>query len=212
MGDRWLPWSAASLASGAVLLVLGTFSLPSSFAVADLMRSVQNDGGQWLLAAAAFFLAAVGITLGLPTIYWLLPPRHSSVGMVGLWIWSFGTIGAAGLSAHLVLFRALSLHLDLTTSDVQALSQDPAVLLWVYGFLGTCYLGELIVALVLLTGRTVGRWVPLLLIAHIVLTPINQSLPEVAQPLSAILTGVALMGMAVRASENWAEAQTDLRA
>jgi hypothetical protein len=211
MGHRWVPWSAASLASGAVLLVLGTFSLPASFAVEDLTRSAQNDSGMWLLAAVAFFLAAAGITLGLPTIYWLLPPRHAAIGMVGLWIWSFGTIGAAGVSAHLVLFRAMMTRLELSVDEVELLSQDTGVLVWIWGFLGAFYVGELIVALVLLSGRTVGRWVPMLLMAHIVLTPINQSLPQVAQPLSAILTGVALMGLAVKASENWAEAQAQLR-
>ena len=42
MGDRWLPYSAAALASGAVALVLGTLGLPMSPDDAGLLQSARS--------------------------------------------------------------------------------------------------------------------------------------------------------------------------
>lgn len=211
MGDRWLPWSAASLASGAVLLVLGTFALPRHSEVADLLRSVQAEDSLWIMAAVAFFLAAVGLTLGLPAIYSLLPPHRATLGMVGLWVWSFGTIGTAGVGAMLILFQAVARDIDLAPEQVDLFAQDTALTAFVLGFLGAFYVGELIITLVLLQGRTVPRWVPLLMLAHLAVGAASPWLPDVARSIQSVMIGVALMGLAVRASEKWTDVRANLR-
>lgn len=193
-----------------MLLVLGTFALPRSREVVDLVESVQSDDALWLMAAAAFFLASVGLTLGLPAIYSLLPPRLSSIGMVGLWVWSFGMIGTAGLSALLVLFRAVARELEPTVEQIEVLAADPGLTISALGFVGAFYFGELVVALVLLRGRTVGRWVPLLMLGHLAMEPAMRWLPDITRSLHAVMIGLALMGLAVKASEKWTDVRGNL--
>ncbi|MCD6638946.1 MAG: hypothetical protein LT071_03420 [Nocardioides sp.] len=207
MGDRWLPWSAASLASGAVLAVLASFALPLSLDAGDLLWSVHEEGSLWLVGAAALFLASIGLTFGLPTIQWLLPSRNAVVGMVGLGIWGVGTISLAGLSMLLVAFRAAVHRLGMGHADVELVSRDAGVTAAMTTFLIGFYLGELISALVLLRGGQVGRWVPLLMLVHIGLVPVTSLLPTQLQGLQAIAMGVALMGVAVKATEIWAHDQ-----
>lgn len=207
MGDRWLPWSAASLASGAVLAVLAAFALPVSLDIGDLLWSVHEEGSMWLLGAAALFLSSVGLTLGLPTIQWLLPARSAVVGMVGLGIWALGTISLAGLAMLLVAFRASVHRLGLDHADVELVSRDAGVTAAMLTFLVAFHLGELMSALVLLRGGPVGRWVPSLMVAHVGLAPVNHLLPPQLQGLQALVMGVALMGIAVKANEVWARDQ-----
>lgn len=205
MGDRWLPWSAASLASGAVLVVLGIFALPASLDIASLLESAQNEDAMWLVAAVAFALASMGLTLGLPTIYSLLPVHRAALGMVGLWIWSMGMIGTAGLASLLVGFRALVHTMHFSHAETEQLSSDPAMLAFFAIVMGSFYVGELIVALVLLSGRTVSRWVPLLLMGHLLLSGITVQMPESTRPVQSVVLAAALVAMAVKASENWAQ-------
>ncbi|MDR7252116.1 hypothetical protein J2X46_001092 [Nocardioides sp. BE266] len=204
MGAGWLPWSTASLASGAVLLVLGALSMPPTAEVGQLIESVTHQDDAWLMAAVSFFLASVGLTMGLPAFLWLFPRRHQASGLVGLWIWALGIIGMAGVAALLVLFRAVVRIVGLTAAQSEALSHDPALRIGVLCLFGAFYLGELVVALVLLRGRAVPLWVPGALVLHVVFAPLNHLLPANLQGLQTIVLGVALMGVAVRATETWA--------
>ena len=204
MGAGWLPWSAASLASGAVLLVLGAFSMPPTTEVGQVIDVVTHQDAAWLMASASFFLASVGLTMGLPAILWLFPRRHQPVGLVGLWTWAVGTIGTAGVAALLILFRAVVHVVDLTPDQAEALSRDPLLRLGLGAVSGAFYLGELVVALVLLRGRAAPVWVPTVLLVHVAIAPFNHLLPPHLQGLHTIVLGVGLMGAAVRATESWA--------
>ena len=207
MGTGWLPWSAASLASGAVLLVLGALSLPPTTEVSQVIGVVNHQDSAWLMASASFFLASVGLTMGLPAVLWLFPRRHQPVGLVGLWVWAVGTIGTAGFAALLVMFRAVVHTVDLTPDQVEALSRDPLLRLGLGAVAGAFYLGELVVALVLLRGRTAPSWAPVALLLHVATAPFEHLLPPHLQGLPTIVLGVGLMGLAVRATETWAGSQ-----
>lgn len=204
MGAGWLPWSAASLASGAVLLVLGALSMPPTSEVGQVIGVVMNQDAAWLMATASFFLASVGLTMGLPAILWLFPRRHQTVGLVGLWIWAVGTIGTAGVASLLVLFRAVVRTVDLTPEQVEELSRDPLLRLGLGTISVAFYLGELVVALVLMRGRAAPAWVPALLLLHVAVAPFDHLLPAHLQGAHTILLGAGLMGIAVRATESWA--------
>lgn len=204
MGAGWLPWSAASLASGAVLLVLGALSLPPTTEVGQVVGVVTHQDAAWLMASASFFLASVALTMGLPAILWLFPRRHQPVGYVGLWIWAVGTIGTAGVAALLVLFRAVVHTVEMTPDQVEALSRDPLLRIGLGAVSGSFYLGELIVAVVLLRGRAVPVWVTGALLLHVAMAPVSHLLPSQLQGLHTIVLGVGLMGAAVRATESWA--------
>ena len=60
MGDRWLPYSAAALASGAVALVLGTLGLPAGTDERAFLQTAQLEQGRWIMSSAAFFCARWG--------------------------------------------------------------------------------------------------------------------------------------------------------
>ncbi|MCK9822216.1 hypothetical protein NOCD_01805 [Nocardioides cavernae] len=204
MGTAWLPWSAASLASGAVLLVLGALSLPPTTEVGQVIGVVDHQDAAWLMATASFFLASVGLTMGLPAVLWLFPRRHQPVGLVGLWVWAIGTIGTAGFAALLVMFRAVVHTVDLTPDQVEALARDPLLRLGLGAVAATFYLGELVVALVLLRGRAAPPWVPVALLLHVAIAPFDHLLPPHLQGAPTVVLGAGLVGLAVRATETWA--------
>jgi hypothetical protein len=204
VGTGWLPWSAASLASGAVLLVLAALTLPPTSEVGQVVGTVRREDAAWLMASAAFFLASVALTMGLPAILTLIPAKRQVVGLVGVWIWSIGTIGTSALAAFLILFRATVRVVDISPTDVEQLGQDPVMTLSLLFVFGAFYLGELVVALVLLLASRLPRWIPALLLVHIAAAPVNHLLPEQLQGVQAVVLGGGLMALAVRSTEAWA--------
>lgn len=203
-GAGWLPWSAASLASGAVLTVLGALTMPATGEVGQVIEAVRGEGAAWVMASASFFLASIGLTMGLPAILWLFPGRNQASVLVGLWIWSVGTIGTAGVAAVLILFRATVQTVGVTPAEVEALSQDPSLRVGLLAVQIAFYLGELVVAVLLLRWRVVSRWVPGAMLAHVAFAPVNDLLPPEAQGLQTVLLGIGLVGIAVKSTESWA--------
>jgi hypothetical protein len=192
------------LASGAVLVVLGALAMPPTSEVGQVVDAIQMQDAAGLMASASFFLASVALTMGLPAILTLIPVRRQTAGMVGLWIWAIGTIGTSALAAFLVLFRATVRVVELSPEQVERLGRDPVVGLSLLFVVGAFYLGELVVALVLLRSPTVPSWVPILLLLHLVVAAFNNLLPPNLQGLQAVVLGIGLMGLSVKAAENWA--------
>jgi hypothetical protein len=192
------------LASGAVLLVLGALAMPPTSEVGQVIEAIDTQDAAWLMASASFFLASVALTMGLPAVLTLIPVRRQVAGMVGLWIWGVGTIGTSALAAFLILFRATVRVVKISPEEVERLGRDPVLSLSLLFVIGAFYLGELVLGLVLLRSRAVASWVPVLLLLHVAVAPVNSMLPERLQGLQAILLGVALMGLAVKAAEAWA--------
>ena len=124
--------------------------------------------------------------------------------MIGLWIWGVGTIGTSALAAFLILFRATVRVVEISPEEVEQLGRDPVLSLSLLFVVGAFYLGELVVGLVLLRSHAIAPWVPVLLLLHVASAPVNQLLPENLQGLQAIVLGVALMGLSVKAAEAWA--------
>ena len=112
--------------------------------------------------------------------------------------------GTSALAAFLILFRATVQVVEITPEQVEELGRDPVLSLSLLFVVGAFYLGELVVGLVLLRSRAVAPWVPVLMLLHVASAPVNQLLPENLQGLQAIILGVALMGLSVKAAESWA--------
>ena len=102
MGERWLPYAAAALATGASALIMGALTLPSSRNGTELLSTLQAEPERWLLAAAAFMFAAFALTVGIPTFLPLFAPRGRITGHIGAVVFAFGTIGLAGYAALLL--------------------------------------------------------------------------------------------------------------
>ena len=187
-----------------MLVVLGALAMPPTSEVGQVVEAIKHQDAAWLMASASFFLASVALTMGLPAILTLIPARRQLAGMIGLWIWGVGTIGTSALAAFLILFRATVRVVKITPEQVERLGRDPVLSLSLLFVVGAFYLGELVVGLVLLRSRAIAPWVPVLMLLHVASAPVNQLLPENLQGLQAIVLGVALMGLSVKAAESWA--------
>ena len=204
MGERWLPYAAAALATGGSALIMGALTLPSSRNGTELLSTLQAAPDRWLLASAAFMYAAFALTVGIPTLIALLGPRGRLTGQVGAVVFAFGTIGLAGYSALLILFRALSQHAVVDVREIDLLSQDNGLLAYVGAFVVAFEVGVGMLAIALFRARTVQRWIPALMLTHAVTLPFVRGLPEGLQSMHTLLVGVALIGAAVSANESWA--------
>lgn len=187
-----------------MLLVLAALTLPPTSEVGQVVGTVRREDAAWLMASAAFFLASVALTMGLPAILTLIPERRQVAGLVGIWIWSIGTIGTSALAAFLVHFRATVMVVELSPADVESLSSDPVLSIGLLFVFGCFYLGELVVALTLLLASRLPRWIPALLLVHIAAAPVNHLLPQQLQGVQAVVLGGGLMALAVRSTEAWA--------
>ncbi|WP_310529100.1 hypothetical protein [Nocardioides sp.] len=203
MGERWLPYAAAALATGASALIMGALSLPSSPSVLELVSTEEASPERWLLASAAFMYAAFALTLGIPTFIHLLKGRGRVTGQVGAVVFAFGTIGTAGYAALLILFRALAVHSVADTQEFDLLSRDTGLIVYLGSFLLAFQAGLLVLGVALLMAGTVARWIPVVMIGHAVTSPIEHRLPEGMQDAFSVLLGVALIAVAVSANESW---------
>lgn len=204
MGERWLPYAAAALATGGSALIMGALTLPSSRNGTELLTTLQAEPDRWLLASAAFMYAAFALTIGIPTLVALLGPRGRMTGQVGAVVFAFGTIGLAGYAAMLILFRALTQHSVVGVREIDLLSRDSGLLAFIGAFVVAFEVGVAMLAIALFRARTVQRWIPALMLAHAVTLPFVRSVPEGVQSMHTLLVGVALIGAAVTANESWA--------
>lgn len=202
MGDHWLPYSAAALASGAVALVLGTLGLPMTSDDAALLQSAQLEEGRWLMAAAAFLLCSVGLGMGLPTFLFVMPVRGRRFGYLGTAALGLSTMSIAAYAALLLFFQALVVEGVIGADDVAGLGDDRGVLGFSFLLVGSFYAGEALLAVGLFRARSVPRWVPALLGLHVLMLPFTGAVPALGD-LGAVVIGVAFMGVAVHANERF---------
>lgn len=203
MGERWLPYAAAALAIGASALTMGALTLPSSPTGAELVDTLNASPDRWLLASAAFMCAAFALTLGIPTFFHLLKTSGRVTGQVGAAVFAFGTIGTAGLASLLLLFRALAVHDLVDTRQIEAISRDTGLVVFVGTFVFALWAGLVTMSVALLMAGTVARWIPLLMIGYVITSTFVHRLPPGVRAIHAITIGVALIAIAVSANESW---------
>jgi hypothetical protein len=203
MGERWLPYAAAALATGASALVMGALTLPSSPNGSELVDTLKAAPDRWLLASVAFLYAAFALTVGIPTFLHLLKTRGRSSGLVGASIFAFGTIGTAGYAAMLLLFRALVVHAVIEKDEIESLSRDPGLLVYMGAFVLAFGAGLVVIGVALLRAGTVARWIPVLMIGYALTLPLAHLIPDGWQGAHTLILGVALIGVAVNANESW---------
>ena len=205
MGATWQQWSAASLASGAVLLVLGSLMLPADGSdVAAMIASAQGEGGRWVMTACAFLLASVAMTLGLPTILAIIRTRGRRLGIVAVGVWAMGTIGLGAYAALLMFFRTMVAADALTAPEASRVADDRTMQVFVLSLAAAFLLGEALTGVALLYSRAAPRWVGALLLVHVATAAVAEMLPTPVERFQVLMFGVALMGVSVQASENWA--------
>lgn len=203
MGERWLPYAAAALATGACALVMGALVLQSAPNGSELVDTLTASPDRWLLASAAFMYAAFALTLGIPTFLHMIKTRGRATAQAGALLFACGTIGTAGYAAMLILFRALVVHAVVEGQDIEALSRDSGLLVYMGAFVLAFTAGLVLLGVALLMAGTVARWIPVLMIAYAVTMPLTGLIPDGWHGLHTLVLGGALIGVAVAANESW---------
>lgn len=197
--DDWLPVSAASLVTGAMALLLASMLTQSGSDAAETFTIVQEQSGQWLGGAVMFFIASVGLILGLPTIVVLVQGRGRRTGLAACVVLAIGYLGTAGYAALLIFFRALVVTDGVTVADVEAVNNETGLLGFVVGWIGAFYVGELLLAIALLrAGADVcPRWIPVLLLLHVA-SILASGGPDWVSKVAVLLVALPLCGLGIR--------------
>lgn len=196
----WLPVSAALLLTGALALCLGGILLPQSDNGADSLRIVREQDGQWMAAAVILFISSICLTLGLPAVLTLVQRRGWTVGLIAAVVLEIGFVGTAGFAMLMGFFRALVNTHTVQSQGLDSVASDAGLALFLYAWIAGIYLGELLLAIALLRARTVPRWIPLALIAHVVTFPVNNLLPEYLSKATVLLLVIGFAGVAIQAT------------
>lgn len=196
----WVPYSAAALVAGSIALSMGGLLMPTVGDPADSLRIVQEQDGRWLAVAVMYFAAAVAMTVGLPTVLTLLGARGTRLGLLGTALLAVGFIGTAGYAMLLVLFRALALTGSIETGGLDTLTRDVGLGSFLYTWIAAFYLGELLLAWALLLSRSTPRWVPAVLVLHVLSLPVSSLLPDRLSSAAVLLVTIGFCGIGITAS------------
>lgn len=198
--NDWVPSSAALLVTGAMALALASLLTPTGSSGSETLQLVRENDHRWLAVCAIYFLAAAMLMLGLPALLVLVADRGRVIGTTGVIALAVGVLGIAGYAMLLVFFRALVVTDALVDRSIDAVSEESGLLVFLYGWIIAFYLGELLVATALLRARTTPRWVPLLMLAHVVLLPLGALLPDSLSRLSILVFALAFAGAGIKAA------------
>ncbi|MGA9749329.1 MAG: hypothetical protein WBQ50_17895 [Nocardioides sp.] len=198
--------SSSSLVVGVMCLVFGAALNPAEAGagVSAAIGSAVIAGDRWLGMAVLWLCASVAMTCGMPAVLSLFRSRAHRLGTLAVTVFSIGTVGISGFAMLLVFTRALVANDAVRADRLTGVTSDPglAVVLWsvAIGF----YLGALLVAAALLVSRATPVWVPILLVAFVVLMPLEGLLGMAGQVARLMALAIAFTGIAISAV-----AQTD---
>lgn len=208
--DDWLPVSAACLVTGAMALVLASALTQSGSSAQDTYLLVQEQVGRWLGGAVMFFLAAVGLMLGLPTIVALVQGRGRRTALAACVVLAVGYVGTAAYAALLVFFRALVVTDGISVADVEAVSDEVGLLSLLVVWIAAFYIGELLLAVALLRAGSdiVPRWIPALLLLHVASIVLAGG-PSWVGKLAVLLVALPLCGLAMEITQRGTYVRSD---
>jgi hypothetical protein len=199
MRTDWLPLSASALVIGAMALVFGGLVNPTTGAesTTETLKLVDQESGRWLAMAVMYFLAAAALMLGLPAVVALFNRGGRRLGLLGVGVLSIGVLGTAGYSMLMVFFRALVVHDSLRTVSLDDLVNDPGLAVFLYGWISCFVLGIVLIAIALFLAGKTAKWVPLLLLVFVLLTPFGSQLGRLGMAIQVLALAVGFTGVAV---------------
>jgi hypothetical protein len=200
MRNDWVPASAALLVTGAMALALASLLTPTGSSGSETLQLVRDNDSRWLAVSAIYFLAAALLILGLPSMLALLHDRGRYLGMGAVVTLAIGFIGIAGYAMLLVFLRALVVTDALRDQSIDAVTEEAGLLVFLYGWIVAFYLGELLLGVALLRAGSVPLWVPVLMIAHVVLLPVGVLVPDVVSKWAILVFALGFAGAGMRAA------------
>lgn len=197
----WIPWSASALVIGAMSLVFGSLLNPASSgaSTAQTLRVVDQASGRYLAMAVMFFFASLTLTFGLPAVLSVFERRGRRLGLLGVGVFTIGTVGTCGYAMLMVFFRALVTGGALRGPELDKVTENLGLKMFLSGWIAGFYLGLLLIAIALLVARTVPRWIPVLLIVFVALFPFSSQLGRVGMAVQVLALAVAFTGIAIAA-------------
>ena len=195
----WVPLSAALLVTGAMALASGALFSPSGSSATETIRVVQHQDARWMIVASIYFVASVALTLGLPSVLYLLGGRGRLLGAVSGIVLAVGFIGTAGYAMLMVFFRALVVTGSIRGGGLEQVTHENGLEAFLYGWIAAFYLGELLLALALFRARTTPRWVPAVLLLHVLTLPLSSFLPGPVSKATILFMATGFAGIAITA-------------
>jgi uncharacterized membrane-anchored protein len=195
----WVPVSAAAFVTGVMALAFAALLAPEGSGAVDTLEMVQQQNGRWLVVAVIYFIAAVGLTLGLPSVTTLFDNRARILGLISVLVLAMGFLGTAGYSMVMVFFRALAITGGINRDALERATEESGLVVFLLGWVASFVIGELLLALALLRSRAVPRWVPITLVAHVACVVAGNLLPGQVARASVMLLAVAFAGVAIQA-------------
>ncbi len=211
MRSTWVPLSASALITGAMALVLAQMLNPSGSneSPAAVLAIAGDSSGRWLAMSVLFFGGAVGLVLGVPCVLSLFTGKGRGLAMLAVGVFCVGAIGVGGLSALMLMLRALSLNEAVQPRLIADVLEDPGLTLmirvWVYSFLA----GVLLIAVALFRSRRTPVWVPGLLVAFLVVQLATPGAGRVVAVIGLMTFAAGLTGIATTAAQ---QGRHDVRA
>ncbi|MBB6628557.1 DUF4386 family protein [Nocardioides sp. KIGAM211] len=195
----WVPVSAAALVTGAMALTFASLLTPTGSSTRDTLRLVHEQDGRWLVVAVIFFIASVALTVGLPSVLTLFERRGRNLSYLSGLVLAIGFLGTAGYAMLLVFFRALVITGSIRDSGFDEVTHEAGLAVFLYGWIVAFFLGELLLAVALLRARTVPRWIPVVLLVHVLSVFVQKLLPDVVGKATILLFAVGFAGIAMQA-------------
>ena len=195
----WVPVSAAAFMTGVMALAFGSLLAPSGANAAETLDIVRNEDERWLAVAIIYFIAAVGLTLGLPSVLSLFERRGRTLGLISVLVLCMGFLGTAGYSMIMVFFRALAINGGINVDALDQVTEESGLVAFLLGWIASFVLGETLLALALLRARAVPTWVPVAMLVHVAWVLLANLLPGALTRASVMLLAVAFAGVAIHA-------------
>lgn len=201
--NDWLPVSAAALVMGAMALLLASALTQNGDDPAATLMVVEEASGRWLGGALMFFLASVGLVLGLPSIIVLVRGPGRRTTMAACAVLAVGYVGTAGYAALLVFLRSLVVTDSVDAASLADVSEEAGLLSFVVIWIGAFYLGELLLAAGLLRAgpEVIGRWVPALLVLHVLAAVVSSGAPDWVGRVTVVLAALPLCAIGIRVTQ-----------
>ncbi len=116
--------------------------MPAGDSPADSLHMIEQEDFRWLAVSVLFFVAAVGMTLGLPAVLTLTPNRGSTLGLLGVAVFLIGCLGTAGYAMLLAFFRALALSDAVRAEALDDVVADPGLSGYLFAWVAAFYVAN----------------------------------------------------------------------
>src|SRR4051794_3798446 len=109
----------------------------------------------------------------MPSVLMLFRSRGQRLRLSAVVVFMAGAVGTCGYAMLMVFFRALVAADAVQASGLARVTKDAGLTIFLRAWVGSFYLGVLLLAIALLVARTTPVWVPVGLLVFVVMLPVG---------------------------------------